>query len=227
MLFCRFLAAAALLPPSLPAANKCGPMQSSADSTGVTPQDETDWSHERYSGVLSPSQQSQLESIMHRFKDWLLAELDSSPADGIGGISEFSYCRRRWTPMFNATDGGISRSRFRVVEDGSQTLADFADAMDEFTLSVAQTLAPAVGPSFDPTPAHGCQPTYQPPRCGNIPRGWHPDQPHWGDLIVTVTVDGRCKVQVERVEAGSYRKGLCTNSRRLSLDAYLISSRLE
>ena len=150
----------------------------------------------RCAGVLPQKVRALLTKVTLQ-KDWILSPECLQAAHGVPGMKDRSYCRLGWSAHFNR--GGADDGRFTLVELGSAALQRLAADVDLLSAAVSKLIPVTAFGQRGRRAAEGFQLSY------GTGRGWHPDKPHLGDVIVTVTESGRCVVKVERVESANTR----------------------
>ena len=165
-----------------------------ADDGGAGTADASaDLAHGRLSGVLADSLMPLVQGVMQH-REWILSAECLKVAFGVRSMKEQSYCSRVWQAHFNS-GAGASNSRFTAVDEGPVSLTQLTEAVRALSLAVAQLFPASVFGARGRRAAEGWQFSY------GFDRGWHPDLGHLGDVIITVTLEGACTIQVERIES--------------------------
>ena len=151
----------------------------------------------RCNGRLSWRQRALVEELLQH-REWIMDALQAP----LYGLRERSYCRRDWASQFHKS--AASSAPFIVVAnedeaeckrdtngDKTPTECKVAKIVEQLGSSVACQLRNAVADGFQPRIPQGWQFTF-----GGA-RAWHTDLAHLGDLILTITLEGDCHVQVE------------------------------
>ena len=142
---------------------------------------------------LTPHQLTIVERLLED-RDWILAQLDVDSV-GLGGLREQSFCLPEWLPHFNI--GGAANSLFHATNQNDEAAVRVRDNLASLSKSLARSLGEAVIDGFLVRAASGWQFTFS--RRGS--RGLHTDLAHLGWLILSVTLEGDCTINVEDVLA--------------------------
>ncbi|OUT56031.1 MAG: hypothetical protein CBB71_18705 [Rhodopirellula sp. TMED11] len=168
-----------------------------------------DWLYGRLEGRLLEGQQFRLQSVLSHC-DWLKDFLKNSSTPRLEDVHEVLYCRKKWLAHFSQ---GASDTRTQVIEDLSARSQQFAMELEDFSLSLARCISPAVGPCFVVRKAAGMAVRLSACPTSQVQVAWHPDQLHLGDYIVNVTVYGDCVAEVARYEnSAAQRESRCWRS---------------
>ena len=121
---------------------------------------------------------------------WCAKHLPTS----IPGMRERSYCAPAWVHHFN-TQAGSAGLKFTMFDEDRSEHVHLKVLTDRIGICVMRALPAACGAGFTVRAADGVQIGSADP---GAKRGLHPDKPHLGDLIVTVTLSGVCRIGVQQ-----------------------------
>lgn len=143
----------------------------------------------RSRGDLTPHQRSIVERLLSD-RAWILEQLGAESI-GLSGLREQSFCVPEWLSHFDV--GGASRSTFRTTNPDDEAAVRVRDNIAALSLSLSRSLAEAIADGFVPRAASGWQFTFS----NGVSRAMHTDKAHLGSLILTVTLEGDCTIEVE------------------------------
>ena len=143
--------------------------------------------------MLGPAQMRLVEQLLvHR--DWIMAAVGAGTR-GLQGIAEQGFCQADWRHHFNP--GGSAEAVYRCVNVADEEGVEVARIVEALSIATARLFTEARAEGFVARVAEGWQFSW------GRDRSWHTDPDHLGDLILTITLEGSCLIEVEDVEARS------------------------